>query len=622
MQQLWALGTVFALLLGAIATGGLVLTQLRVRAGAGERTLYALGIGLGVQAAIVLGLSALGWMQPAVLWIALLIPAAVGARELRMLSELALRAQSLSNSVTSVERFVALGVALAVLVILFVGAMVPVTDWDSLMYHLRLPKQFLEAGRLHLPADGNHLAFLGLFQFLYVPLLAVGADAGPALLNAALTAMLGVTLVIAGSRLFSLQTGLLAAVAVWGSSSLLLVGTTPRVDVALTTVLAIAHLAALRVGDDDAPWAMGVTALLAGVALGMKYHALPYLGALVPIVCWGVWQRAASARAALGTLARGSLLAALMVSPWMVKNIAFFDAPLYPFFTTQRIPPFIAEMTGSVDEPSSVPRESLRAVGRAREPISLEALVFRPASLTVEVEAQWYTRNYLFAALPLLLFFWRDRRLLAVILPGLAYLTFTLGYFNHTNLRYIIPALPMLALGATELVRRSTSALGGAQRWRAVLAALALCTTYPALKAGYARLVSVERVQVALGVLPPELMLNREIPYAVAEFTAENTPDSARILMLWDARGYYFTRTVLQDNLLTNWPLLHGIGATERCLAGTGITHVMVNHQAPRYYEQRGVRMSELSWDAFPAFAQKCLEPMVVGSAFGIYRVR
>lgn len=625
IAQAWALLATALVLVAAVAAGSVVLRLLDVRAGPGERTLYALGIGLGVQGALVLACSALGLMSAPVLWGAVLLPALAGLRELRVLGELAQRAKALADSVSSWERLLALGIGLSVLFILAVGAMVPVSDWDSLMYHLRIPKQLLEAGRLLLPADGNHLAFLGLLQFLYLPLLAAGAEAGPALLNAALTALLGLILLVAGARLFALRTGLLAGIAVWGSASLLLVGSTPRVDVAVTAMLALAHLAALRSWDDDAPWAIAVTALLAGVALGMKYHALPYAAALAPIVVWGAWRHAArtahAGRRMVATLGVGVLLATVMVAPWLVKNVAFFDAPLYPFFTTERVPPFIAEISGSVTPPADISREALRAVGRAREPISLAGLLRTPERLTVEVEASAYTRNPIFFLLPLLLLFLRDWRLLGLVMPGVAYLAFTLGYFNHTNLRYIIPALPMLALACAELARRTMERFGGG-RWVSALTAAAALATLPALRVGVSRLVSIERVQVAAGLLPPQVMLNREVPYVVAEYFRERVPSDARILMLWDARGYHFTQTALQDNLLTNWVLLRAVGATDRCLAGTGITHVYLNAAAPPFYERRGVRLGDMGWDAFPEFAQRCLEPLELLPNVAIYRVR
>src|SRR5690606_3477454 len=128
----------------------------------------------------------------------------------------------------------------------------------------------------------------------------------------------------------------------------------------------------------------------------------------------------------------------------------------------------------------------------------------------------------------------------------------------RTNLRYVIPALPMLALGAAEIARRLSERYGGGRQWRTVLVVLSILVTLPALRVGYQRLVSVERVRVATGSLPPEALLQQDVPYVVAEYFTDSTPPDAKVLMLWDARGYHFTRTVLQDNLLTNWLLLQG----------------------------------------------------------------
>ena len=623
MSGSWAsLAASLILMWAAIATGFGLMRWVGARPSVGEGPLYALVLGLGVQGTALLVVSALGWMHPAVLWACVLVPAAGGRDTLARLRVLGGRMREVLLTLTTTERFAMLVVGGAVATTLFVGAAVPVTDWDSQMYHLRIPRLLLDEGRLHLPADGNHLAFLGLFQFLYLPLLAIGAEGGPAMLNAGLTASLGLAIAVTGHRFFSPRSGLLAAVALWGSSSLLLVGVTPRVDVALTAVLAITHLAVLRAMDDDAAWAIPVAALAGGVAIAMKYHALPYVAALGPLALWALWRRQPSPR----DLARHAAVAAslLLVAtlPWLAKNIVFFGAPFFPFFTEQRLVPFLADIAGSFAIPPDVPAEALRSVGRAREPISLGALLFRPASLSIELEAQHYTRNAIFFALPLVALHVRDRRLMALVLPGLLYLAFTLGWFNHTNPRYIIPALPMLALAATECLRRLAARLPDERRAARLLAALVVAIAMPALLTAGARLISLPRAQVALGLWQRETLLMREMPYATAKVADSLTPPDARILMLFEARGYYFTREVLQDNLLTNWPLLHALGATDRCLAGTGITHVLLNTATPAYYQRRGADLRAMRWDQFPAFAQRCLVPLQMVGTELLFRVR
>lgn len=619
-----------ALMLGcAVATGGSVITALRLRAEATERTLFALALGLGVQGTLLLGLAAIGWLQPVALWLAVILPALPGIRELRCVSDSAASIRGRMGTLTSLERVAALAVTVVIGGILLVGALAPVMDWDSLMYHVQLPKLFLERGAMYLPGDGTHLAFLGLFQFLYLPLLAVGAKAGPALLNAAMTGAVGLAMGVVGARLFSQRTAVLGAIAIWGSSSLLLVGSTPRVDVALVFVLFLTHYAVLRSLEDESRCGMVLVALLAGIAIAMKYHALPYLAPLVPIATWGVWRRHRAPDVAarpLGLVAGDAVLAlgiALAVAaPWMLKNQAYFGAPLYPFFAERLVPPFIADITGVATHPDGVPSNIYSALGQAREGISLAALLFRPAQLTVEAEGGSFTRNPLLYFLPLALLFLRDRRMLLLLIPGLAYLAVALGYFSRTNLRYLMPVLPAMVLCTVEAVRRVVERLDRPTLTRPLLLGLAVLAMLPALAVGARRLVTPVRVQVALGLLPPAAVLNNDLQYALAEYVNQETPADAKVLMLFDARGYYHTRTVLQDNILTNWPLLSGVGAAERCLAGTGITHVVVNEAVANYYTTRGLDLSLLAWDRFPAFAERCLEPMIRTNGVAVFRVR
>jgi len=77
--------------------------------------------------------------------------------------------------------------------------------------------------------------------------------------------------------------------------------------------------------------------------------------------------------------------------------------------------------------------------------------------------------------------------------------------------------------------------------------------------------------------------------------------------MLFEARGRYFRRTVLQDDNLTNWPLLAPLLNTDPCLASSGITHVLVNSGALSYYQHRGLDPSVVGWPVFPRFERRCL---------------
>lgn len=614
------------MLSAACIAGSGLLRLLRITLPTVESAFGGVAVGLGMQATLLLGLAATGWMHPGLLWAAVVAPALLGCIGTRPRRRAAVRelAACLADA-GSIERVGLLSVFGIVATVALVGALGPVQDWDSLMYHVQLPRLFLEAGRLHVPPDGLHVAYLGSVQFLYLPLLAAGASAGPAVLNAALLLGLGLLVVVAGERLLSRGSGILAGIILWGSSALLLVGVTPRIDVTLIYYLLLTHLAVLRAWrDEDTEGALRYAGLLAGVAVGIKYHALPYLVAIAPFAVWVAYRdparRAKRARALVG----GGGIALLVALPWLVKNAVFFGAPLYPFFATRVVPPFIAAIQGSTVHPANVTTEIYGALGRAREAISLSGLLFHPARLTVEGEAAAFTRNWFLWLAPFGLLLWRRARGIVPVLliPALAYQAIALGAFSRTNLRYLLPVIPAMALVAAEVVAAVESRLRAGRWWRrgAVVAALALCL--PSFQSVGARIFSTLRVRIALGLEPPETLLERDPNYVLARWFSEQTPPDSRLLMLFDARGLYYRRETIQDNVLTNWPLLVGTGATDRCLEGTGITHVLFNRGVLGYYASRGLDPHSLDVDRFDPFAQRCLQRMASTRGVEIYRVR
>src|SRR5690606_27684524 len=124
-------------------------------------------------------------------------------------------------------------VFIAVAMVHLTGALVPVTDWDSLMYHVDVPTSFLAEGRLHVPEDNLHVAYVGLWHMLYLPFLSVRAVYGLALLNATYAILLGLAVLIVGERLFGRVVAVGSFLMLWGSSSLVLIATTPRIDVSV-----------------------------------------------------------------------------------------------------------------------------------------------------------------------------------------------------------------------------------------------------------------------------------------------------------------------------------------------------------------------------------------------------
>ncbi|MCZ6917543.1 MAG: hypothetical protein O7I93_12260, partial [Gemmatimonadetes bacterium] len=241
------------IVLGMLALAGAVGRLALRRAGVDleqplEALTFGIAIGMGIIAAGVLLLGLVRALYTPVLMAWLGTLALVARREVVGLGALlrraagSLRRQAAGEPIAAVVALTALGV---VAVFLVVMALAPPVDWDSLMYHLHIPAQFVQHHRIFLPPDNLHTALVGLPHMLYVVFLAVGSPSGPALLSAALALLLGLAVVSFGIRFFGKLSTMLSVTILWGTTTILLVATTARIDVTLALYLFLAHHALL-----------------------------------------------------------------------------------------------------------------------------------------------------------------------------------------------------------------------------------------------------------------------------------------------------------------------------------------------------------------------------------------
>jgi hypothetical protein len=630
LSALLDLFLVGVLMAAAFGVGVPLLAGWRARGvGPAERGLFGTALGLGILAVAIMALGIVGWLRPGPLAVLLLGALALGWRTLRTATSALEDLRACAREAGPVAGPL-VGVVLALAAgLMLLGALSPVTDWDSLMYHLQIPVQFLELGRIHMPQDNLHVAYVGLVHMLYLPLLALGGTAGPALLSAMLAVMLGLALLAAGRRLFDGVTGASAAILLWGSGMVALVAVTPRVDVSLTLFLFLAHYAlVLQLKDEDGGQAgLVVAAAMAGIALGIKYQALAYLGPLFLLGLWVGFRTPASPRDRMRVLGACGAVFLIGAAPVLLKNIVLVGSPFYPFLTERLIPPWLAALTGSSGRPPGVSPEVFGIASHAREPFNLYDFIFRPEALTVEAEAGAFITNPAFLLVPIALVFFRDRVLMGLLLPAALYPVLVLVPFEFTNLRYLLPAIPAFSLVAAVVAHRFIEKVTRERAVAILLAVGSLVAILPAARAVGTEVLIPERVRAAVGALDPEAYLmeggDAGFPafWNARNLVHRSTGPEARILFVLEARGFYFHREVLQDNGLTNWPILRSTGALDDCLAETGITHILLNLSALGYYQARGMDPAPLGLDAFQEF-NHCLDLIFNEGGYIFFRVR
>lgn len=613
LDRIFDVGCAVALTVLAWALGRAILRRVDFDPGsATDRFLFAAPTGIGVLGTSVLALGAVSLLRSWAL-ITLAVLLVWGIRD--SLGGLREELRQLTSELREGPGrcvLIALGVIAAFLLI---QSAMPPTDWDVLTYHLDVPAEFLNRGEVFLPEDNHHVAFVGLVHMLYVPFLAVGAESAPAVLSAIVALLLALTMYKVGSRLLDEETGRMASVLVWGSPVILLVGVTARVDVTVTWFLVLAHYAVVvRLGRRESHGWWWMAAVMMGLAVATKFSALAYLAGLAPVMLWVLLrERDRSIRSVLPAAGFAAVVL-IVAAPWLLKNTLLLEAPLYPYLTDLRLEPWLVDYLGTLAVPASVDPDVFQIPALSREPISIVALFTDPASMSPEGESDFYFANFVLLLLPLALVGSR-RKTAALLVPPLLYSAVVLVADSWINLRYLIPLLVMGTLLACYGVSKVGKTLFSRSTLQNLLYLMVVTTCL--LPAGFAIYYKVSEMnphQHWLGFRSERAYLEDNanpdvyVHARLRHWVNERLPDDARIVMLFEGRGFGFEPQVRQDNLSRTWPILTAGEPWRDCLASTGATHVLVNYGALGSLIQRGLETETVQWSSFGTFARMCLK--------------
>lgn len=509
---------------------------------------------------------------------------------------------------------IALGLTAIGSVMLVLLALTPSLHWDAAMYHLDLPAEWLERGRVFVPVDNLHAAYTGIPHMAYSFLLSLGAIHAPALLQASF----GLATVLAAGALaaacISSEAAPWAMILMWCSTAFVLVVSTALIDglVVLLVALGLAYLVAFFEGE---PRAAGGVVLLAAAAIAFKYQAVPYVVGMLVVLGAGALVR--RYRMDLRSTAMATLVGIGLAAPFVAKNVLLFGDPVYPFIGGTLLPPWLVELSGETGRVYAAPVAGI--LGAAREPFNLSDWAFRPEMLSAERLGylQGIPLVYLLGlAAP---FTARGRRaLLTVGGPVVIGMALVLLVSPRTNLRYLLPyVVAFSVVGAAGAVNIS-GRLGSRSVW--VLLLVAALGLIPTARYAIDSLGSAGGLAAAVGAESeaewlerPEHQEERRVRLAGPELAARYPGET---ILLFEGRGWFFPGTALQDNVMTNQPYLLRVLDGE-CRRPTGPTHVLVNERARDLLYARG---GAPDWaDEWPAFVDRCLEIVAVEDGYTLY---
>jgi hypothetical protein len=337
--------------LASWALGDALLTRLwRSYFSAGERFVFAVGLGLGANIMLILGGGVLGGVNPVAAYVLLGIELtlAVWLYGRKLPQARTQFRQSLSNWRTDAanwEKWVAWWLAGCCLLTAFM-TFAPPLGWDALMYHLEAPRLYIQAGRIEaLPRIGQaSFPFGAEMLFLWGMLL---RSEGLGQSFSWLYGVLSIPACIIFARRFfgqwgavrARQAGILAAALYLSAYHVWLLMTWAYTDLMLAFYALLALHAILIAIENtttgtNTAWLGLLAGIMAGLSCGGKYTAIT--GAAGAMLGALVYAGLSRPRPGYGKLIQAGVFytigGTLSFAPWLIRNILWSGNPVAPLF--------------------------------------------------------------------------------------------------------------------------------------------------------------------------------------------------------------------------------------------------------------------------------------------------
>jgi len=654
--------TVSSILLSA---GHSLTNRIRLRfINSAERLAFCLFLGTGVVGLLILFLGLIGLLRGWVMLGLLLFAVALTARDIPQLRQI-LRSATQTALATRGPRLVSF-LFVSFIAFLALRTLTPPHVADELIYHLPVPLQFVQQGRIF-PSFDNSLGNQPfLLHMIYTLFLLAGSDVAAKLFSLFLAITTAVLIYAFCCRFLTRRVGVVAMFAFFASGMIVELAITTRIDVSLAGMLFACTYAMINYLTTRSRAWLWLSAVFAGFSLGIKHTAalwIFFVGILYLV------ETIRNREQILRVLKHGvmyTLLALAVASPWYIKNAIWFHNPIYPFITGEvaefgpnGIRYFNAEDERKLDAHFEVARNTIPDVVAAqqqelataansrveRHPMRLWEFFFRPQAYLMAETYQ--IPNYLFLVIPVIVFLNPGKWVWWPLILGLGFV-FSVTATTWIS-RYLVPAYPALTIVASVTLHNLSS------RFRPRIAknipVYALVLAFVPVITDSARLYRYfHSSDYVTGTVSRHEFLDRLTFYQPLEFVNRELPSTARVLMIGAQMNYGLNRPYYADEswFATKWRRLlvenDSLEAVNEKLKQQGFTHIIYAHGLFTFAAQMGLEgtggMSLLSkpkdgttlrtpeyfllrnWSTFTLYKERYLEVVYTDDDYDVLRIK
>lgn len=558
------------ILITALGTGRMIVRRFEGTLTQLEFNLLALMLGLATLAIAILASGLIGWLNGLTIFGILALAGIISRREWGAIGSAIwqkIKAFRFSPAKNLYEMLLEI-MLLVLLPLLILNALPPVWDYDALLYHLEIPRQFLAQGRIYFDPEVFRSAYPLLGEMLFLIGLVFKADSLAKLINLTYAILLMLSVYAFGKRFFGRETALIATGILIGTPSIPFWATWVSIDFAWAGYefwsLYIVILWLANEKKDSHRW-MALAGILSGLAASTKYLSLTTMLIVGAIIAW---QSLGSSRSTITTLKNllvFGISAGLVMSPWYIKNWLWTGNPIYPMF-----------WGGIGWDPlkAQVLNDYLHTFGVGTSwldylliPYNVYANHNQFSTMYLEIihPALWLAFAYPFLKLP--------KKYIVLFLYSAAYCV--IWAINSQVIRFLLPPFAVLALLAADVIQRlpplikkiTTIGLLGILLLVSLIYQASLFQSYSAYFIG----------QKSTADMLKESVNDFQMTQRIQELLR---PDE-HAQFLWDGRGYYCDARCIPDDeqstavsLAVNSPLPQTLAHD---LRAKGITHLMLS---------------------------------------------
>ena len=601
------LAIVLAVVLSCVGHGVTRLFRIEFSNGA-EEVAFSLFLGTGVVGLSVLGLGLVGLLRP---WAVLGLIACYLIASYRSWTRLYAVACSGLQTVTRTRETKILASTFTALVIFLMWrAATPPNAADEMIYHLPVTKDFVDAGRVYPMFDNSLGNFPFLVHMIYVLCLMAKSDIAGRVFSLFLAITTALALYGFASRYLTRRVAVLSMFAFFAAGMVVEVATTTRIDVSLAGILFLCTYSMINYLESKTTGWLWVSALLAGFSLGIKHSAAIWLlliGAMYLIE--SLIRRSNSVATIVGRGIAYAVIAAVVASPWYLKNYVWFNNPFYPLitgevaeFNDERVRYFDANDERKLNEhferatreiPEVVKTEEQALIDATdtrikRQPLLLWNFFLKPNDYLMA--EPYHYPNYLFLLIPFLIFFRKPRWLVWLLALGV---TFVLAIASTSWIaRYLLPAYPPLTLVAAYALNAISERVNLLRNVHifvlAGLFAVVISTSILSMR-------KFNSFRFLAGNTSRRDVVGLFTYYKPLQFINNTLPKDARVMFLGAQLTYGIERPYISDEswFATKWRRLlvrnSSLEEVNRDLKQQGVTHILFSPNIFTYAAAMGM---------------------------------